>query len=296
MNGIIVYSYKASISRQTSLYAREKFAKHAKTVLKKQSVISAIKRRLYERKKSYDDEDDEPPKETFRFGGEIIKDGKVYRSKIYSKVQEDVKMKKFLSKFVPCDMGPFLESVDTLLENMTTSQEVVDRMRRCPVPRAPDTPFPMLYILNGQEITIEEYLIAENEEIFDTCIKVAGRRTDTICPSSGEESSSDDEFFDIDDEMEEPPETARTEETESSTNFDDDLNDEKIHVCKDEEDRLYRLKLLHREKPDLVYPFIITTDSPKRKCVHFMKFVKELNIFLKPQISLIKPLKRSILD
>src|SRR5690606_12725237 len=98
------------------------------------------------------------------------------RSKIYARMQEEKKMRDFLKDFNPCDMNPFLESVDRLHDKMHTTREIVDRTKPCPVPRDFNTPFPMLFLLNDQEITIEEYLIAENEEIFDICVNQSHRK------------------------------------------------------------------------------------------------------------------------
>lgn len=66
-----------------------------------------------------------------------------------------------------CNMHPFWQSVKQLTHIKSTPQKT----RSCPVPRDRNSPFPMLHVLNGLEVTVEEYLFAENEEVYDICAK-----------------------------------------------------------------------------------------------------------------------------
>ncbi|KAL0490830.1 leucine-rich repeat (LRR) protein [Acrasis kona] len=65
-----------------------------------------------------------------------------------------------------CNMLPFSASVRNLKSKIPSGIS-----KSYNVPRDLTTPFPSLSILNGVKITVDEYLLAENEEVFDICTR-----------------------------------------------------------------------------------------------------------------------------
>uniref|UniRef100_A0A7S1PKS9 Leucine-rich repeat-containing protein 51 n=1 Tax=Percolomonas cosmopolitus TaxID=63605 RepID=A0A7S1PKS9_9EUKA len=83
--------------------------------------------------------------------------------------EKEDRMKQFLERFRPSDMRAFKDSLGHLLDSFKSTSEIIHRLKDIPVPRKANTPFPYLVTLNGRNISVEEYLIAENEEVFDIC-------------------------------------------------------------------------------------------------------------------------------
>ncbi len=83
--------------------------------------------------------------------------------------EQQEKMNQFMHHFEMSDMGPFLQSVSQLYQILNDPKSVIEKTKMCPVPRSYNTPFPMLKIINGKIMTIAEYMLAENEEIYDIC-------------------------------------------------------------------------------------------------------------------------------
>jgi hypothetical protein len=85
----------------------------------------------------------------------------------YADQQE--RMAKFMNNFEMSDMSLFLESITQLHQMYNDPKMIIERTKMCPVPRSYNTPFPMLKIVNGKTLSVGEYMLAENEEIFDIC-------------------------------------------------------------------------------------------------------------------------------
>mmetsp|Transcript_7929 Transcript_7929/g.11762 ORF Transcript_7929/g.11762 Transcript_7929/m.11762 type:complete len:746 (-) Transcript_7929:35-2272(-) len=76
-------------------------------------------------------------------------------------------MRQFRKQFRAAYFQPFKESLGHLASGKPA--DILYRLQDCPIPRPFDTPFPFLHVLNGRSISIEEYLQAENERIFQLC-------------------------------------------------------------------------------------------------------------------------------
>lgn len=64
---------------------------------------------------------------------------------------------------------PFKDSLLLLTDSFKSTSEIIHRLKDIPAPRSYQSYFPNLVTLNGRNISVEEYLMAENEEIFDIC-------------------------------------------------------------------------------------------------------------------------------
>lgn len=85
----------------------------------------------------------------------------------YSEQQE--RMNLFMNNFEMSDMTPFLESIERLYQVIQDPKAIIEKAKMCPVPRSYKTPFPMLKILNAKVMSMGDYILAENEEIYDIC-------------------------------------------------------------------------------------------------------------------------------
>lgn len=89
-------------------------------------------------------------------------------SKLFEANKEKMKNLIF-DRVSSVNMGPFIKSARVLHNSHKYPKQIISRIEPCPVPRSKTSAFPMLQKLNGKTITVEEVLVAENEEIFDIC-------------------------------------------------------------------------------------------------------------------------------
>ncbi len=90
------------------------------------------------------------------------------------------------------NMYPFSQSVRVLQQQRSSQGK---QKGSFPVPRDPKTPFFKLKTLNGLAITLEEYLFAENEEVFDIVTGAAEERQVEVTSDEEEEEEQDIEYI-----------------------------------------------------------------------------------------------------